>query len=222
LARSKARSSRRGSRSRTGYLVAGVLILVIVIAAAWYVYAQQNASTSNNSNCSPMTSTSTVIYGCISTSMGSMEIELFPTSAPQTVANFVSLANAGFYNNLVWHRIVINFVIQTGDPNTRNGGGNPATWGSGGSQQTVPLEIDPALHNNYSYIGMARAAAKNSGTSQFYINVANNNNLDGNYTVFGKVINGMSVAVAISRVSVNSADQPISLVLVTNVTIYSS
>ena len=202
--------------------MAGVLIAVIAVAAAWYVYDQSNASSGTPSECTPMTSTSSTIYGCIKTSMGSMEIELFPTAAPKTVANFVSLADAGFYNNLVWLRIVAGFVIQTGDPNTRNGGGSRSTWGSGGSQQTVPLEIDPALHNNVSSIGMARGTDPNSGSSQFYINVANNNNLDGNYTVFGRVIAGMSVAVAISNVPVNQSDQPISLVYVDSITIYGS
>lgn len=146
------------------------------------------------------TNTTNVIFACIETNLGSMEIELFPAAAPQTVANFVSLVKSGFYDNLVWHRIVPGFVIQTGDPNTRNGGGNRSTWGTGGSSQAVPLEIDPSLHNTAGFIGMARGSNKNSGSSQFYINLGPNPSLDGNYTVFGEVISGMNVAYAIARV----------------------
>jgi cyclophilin family peptidyl-prolyl cis-trans isomerase len=160
-------------------------------------------------------------YVKIGTSMGTIEVQLFPTSAPKTVANFVNLTNSGFYNNLVWHRIVKGFVIQTGDPNTRNGG-DRSLWGTGASSQSVPLEIDPSLHNYAGYLGMARGSDPNSGSSQFYINLANNTSLDGQYTVFGKVIAGMDVVQAIAGVPVNSQDQPISPVFVTSITIQSS
>src|SRR5206468_3839425 len=82
------------------------------------------------------------------------------------------------------------FVIQTGDPNTRNAGGNNITWGKGGSSQTVPLEVVSSLQNTAGYVGMARVGNDlNSGTSQFYINLNDNRAaLDGKYTVFGKVI----------------------------------
>jgi cyclophilin family peptidyl-prolyl cis-trans isomerase len=149
-------------------------------------------------------------------------VELYRTQAPKTVNNFVSLAQSGFYSNLVWHRIVKGFVIQTGDPNTRNGGGDRSTWGTGGSSQTVPLEISPTLHNDIGYLGMARSTDPNSGSSQFYINLANNNSLDGNYTVFAKVVNngGMDAASAIANVPVNSQSQPITPVFLISVRIF--
>jgi len=134
----------------------------------------------------------------------------------------VNLAKSGFYDNLVWHRIVKGFVIQTGDPNTRNGSGDRSSWGTRGSQQTVPLEIDSSLHNNAGYLGMARSSDPNSGSSQFYINLANNNSLDQQYTVFGKVISGMDAALALGNVPVNSSDQPINPVYLTSVTISTS
>jgi cyclophilin family peptidyl-prolyl cis-trans isomerase len=161
----------------------------------------------------------TPIYAKFSTSSGVIEVELYQNLAPKTVINFVKLANQGFYSNLVWHRIVKGFVIQTGDPNTRGGGGDRSTWGSGGSSQTVPLEIDSSLHNNAGYLGMARGSDVNSASSQFYINLANNNSLDGKYAVFGKVIAGMDIALAIGNVPVDSNSQPISLVYLTSVTI---
>lgn len=161
----------------------------------------------------------TPLYALLGTTDGNMTIELFQAQAPKTVANFVNLANQGFYSNLVWHRIVSGFVIQTGDPNTRNP--DRSLWGQGGSSQTVPLEIDPTLHNNVSYLGMARSSDPNSGSSQFYINLSNNNSLDGQYTVFGQVISSMAPANALAATPVNSSSQPINPVYLTSVTILS-
>lgn len=163
----------------------------------------------------------TPVYATLSTTNGTIVVELYRAQAPKTVSNFVSLAQSGFYSNLVWHRIVKGFVIQTGDPNTRNGGGDRSAWGTGGSSQTVPLEIDPTLHNNIGYLGMARSTDPNSGSSQFYINLANNNSLDGQYTVFGKVINsgGMTAAYALANAPVNAQSQPITPVYLISVTI---
>jgi cyclophilin family peptidyl-prolyl cis-trans isomerase len=148
----------------------------------------------------------TPIFATLSTSNGTIVVELYPAQAPKTVANFVSLAQKGFYTNLVWHRIHPGFVIQTGDPTTQNAGGNNNTWGQGGSPQTVPLEIDSSLHNYAGYLGMARGNDVNSGSSQFYINLADTNSgsLDGKYTVFGRVISGMDVANAIAKAPIYS------------------
>ncbi len=168
----------------------------------------------------------TPVYAKLVTSNGTIEVELYQAQTPKTVSNFVNLAESGFYNNLVWHRIVKSpNVIQTGDPNTRNGGGDRSLWGTGGSSQTVPLEIDSSLHNSAGYLGMARGQDVNSGSSQFYINVGDNNYLDGQYAVFGKVISGMSAAVAISNHPVNSptSGQPLDpLPFLTSVTISNS
>lgn len=144
----------------------------------------------------------------INTTQGSIEVELFHSAAPKTVANFVNLANSGFYNNVVFHRIVKGFVIQTGDPNTRNGGGNPAFWGQGGSGATVPLEanattVSQGYVNNEGYLAMARGPNPNSGSSQFFINLTNNAGLNGGYTVFGKVISGMDAVTKLGNLPVD-------------------
>jgi cyclophilin family peptidyl-prolyl cis-trans isomerase len=207
-----------------------------VIAVGWYVYASLQSATplaainSTNGDTTGTTTgggtgrncedTTTVVRARLSTSLGVIDVELYQNAAPKTVTNIVNLARSGFYDNLVWHRIVQGFVIQTGDPNTRNGGGDRALWGTGGSSQTVPLETCTSLHNNTGYLGMARSSDPNSGSSQFYINLANNNSLDGSYTVFGRVTSGMDVAFAIANVSVNSQNQPIDPVFLTSVTIY--
>jgi peptidyl-prolyl cis-trans isomerase A (cyclophilin A) len=144
---------------------------------------------------------------------GIIQIELYPTQAPKTVNNFVSLVNAHFYDGLVWHRVMKGFVIQTGDPTTKNGGGDNSTWGNTGSSQTIPLETDPSLHNYAGYIAMARTSDRNSASSQFFINLVDNSgNLDPNpsqnnygYAVFGKVTStsGMDVALAIGNLPTN-------------------
>jgi len=167
----------------------------------------------------------TPVFATFATSAGTIVVELYQLQAPKTVANFVSLAQRGFYTNLTWHRIVKGFVIQTGDPNTKNGGGDRLHWGEGGSPQTVRVEIVSYLRINAGYVGMARGQNTNSGSSQFYINLADNPSLDGSYTVFGKVISGMDVALTLGNTPVSSQyqpNEPINPVFLTNVTITSS
>lgn len=166
----------------------------------------------NNPPCTPSTTTSTTgsgTYAKICTNLGLIEVQLSPTDAPQTVSNFVNLAQSGFYNDLVWHRIVPSFVIQAGDPNTKNGLGDRTTWGTGTSGTNVPFEDDGKLHNTAGTIAMASTAAGSGGSSQFYINLVDNSaSLDGKYAVFGNVINGMSVIQALAQVPTNSSNQP--------------
>ncbi|TLY16821.1 MAG: peptidylprolyl isomerase [Thaumarchaeota archaeon] len=204
--------------------IAAAAIVAIIAGAGLYIYISNRGSTTTQESTSCTTGTLVLgapkgTYAKINTSLGCIEVQLYPSAAPKTVANFVNLSQTGFYNNLVWHRIVKGFVIQTGDPNTKNGGGNRSLWGTGGSGKTVPLEINSTLHNDYGYLGMARSTDPNSGSSQFYINLANNTSLNGQYTVFGKVISGIDVALAIGKVTVNSTDQPITPVFVTSITI---
>jgi cyclophilin family peptidyl-prolyl cis-trans isomerase len=193
--RQKRRTSLR-KKSRTPYYVAALIAVVAVAGIGWYAYTALNKCSTPN------------VQAVINTTQGSMNVTLFSCSAPKTVANFVSLARSGFYNDLVWHRIAKGFVIQTGDPTSRNGGGTPANWGSTGSNQTVPLEIDPKLQNNLGYLAMARTSDPNSGSSQFFINLANNTSLNEQYTVFGAVTSGSSVAVAIGNLPVNLQCSP--------------
>ena len=214
----KPRSAKRRSRRGT-YIVAAVVVIVLIAGGSWY-YIQSSGTIRCPAPPAPMTTN--LIYAKLNTSMGIIEVELFPSAAPQTVANFVNLSKSGFYDNLVWHRIVAGFVIQTGDPLTRNGGGNRTLWGTGGSSKTVPLETSGSLHNYVCYLGMARSSDPNSGSSQFYINLKNNTSLDGSYTVFGRVISGINVANDIAKVQVNSNDQPLDPVYLTSVTILSS
>src|SRR5437660_5835976 len=137
----------------------------------------------------------TPVYATLNTTNGTIVVELYRAQTPQTVSNFVNLANQHFYDNTVGHRIVANFVIQTGDPSTKNGGGDRNTWGQGTSPQSVPFEYDSSLHNNVGYLAMASTGAGVGGSSQLYINVYDNSDsLDGKWAVFGKVIAEMDAA----------------------------
>jgi cyclophilin family peptidyl-prolyl cis-trans isomerase len=225
----KPRRRKQQGHGRT-YLVLGV-VLTLVVATISYSYVvglgpfnKQSTSTTSTT----MTTTSTagsLLYARINTTLGSFDVELFNSLTPKTVANFVKLVNQGFYNNLVWHRIVKDFVIQTGDPTTRNGGGDRATWGDNNSGVYISFEYTPSLRNDEYYLGMASTGVKVGGSSQFYINLKNNTSLNGNYAVFGKVISGFNVVQALGNVPVetvgNAADEPVTLVYVTNITMIS-
>lgn len=113
---------------------------------------------------------------------GMIEIEFFDQDAPNTVANFEKLANEGFYNGLTFHRVIPGFVAQ---------GGCPYGTGTGGPGYTIKCEINPRKHER-GVIAMAHAG-RDTGGSQFYITYAPQPHLDGQHTVFGKVIKGMDV-----------------------------
>ena len=120
----------------------------------------------------------------IETEKGLIKFELYESKAPITVKNFIELANSGFYNDLKFHRVEQGFVIQ---------GGDPKGDGTGGSEKTIPLEINPELRHVKGAVGMARTQDPDSATSQFYITLAETPFLDDKYAVFGKVIEGMDV-----------------------------
>ncbi|MCX7929730.1 MAG: peptidylprolyl isomerase, partial [Chlorobi bacterium] len=124
--------------------------------------------------------------------LGSIIVELFPDIAPKHVANFDSLVSIGFYNGTAFHRVIPNFMIQGGDPNSKT---KPRDqWGYGDpSQKRVPAEFSRISHRR-GIVAAARAADPNSATSQFFICVADASWLDGQYTVFGRVLQGMEVA----------------------------
>ncbi|MDG6903103.1 MAG: peptidylprolyl isomerase, partial [Nitrososphaerota archaeon] len=170
-------------------LAAVAIVAVIVVGAGWEIYWNYIYK-------------APPVYAVFNTTDGSFQVELFPACAPQTVANFVSLANSGFYNGLVWHRIVPGFVIQTGDNGTRGGlNSTRATWGYGGTAPTIPLEWCGWLHNYQGYIAMAHTSQTTYAGSQFFVNLSNstsNLSLDGNYTVFAKVVSGWSVVQALA------------------------
>jgi len=148
----------------------------------------------------------------LETSKGKIKFEIYEDKAPVTTANFIKLAESGFYEGLIFHRVVDNFVIQTGDPK-----GN----GTGGSSATINLEIHKDLTHTDGAVGMARSQNPNSASSQFYICDGAQHGLDGNYAVFGQVIEGMDVVRAIAAVATGANSKPLQNVVMTKVTIES-
>jgi len=137
-------------------------------------------------------------YALLETSEGNIKIELRADKAPKTVANFIGLAKDGFYRNMIWHRVVKGFVIQTGDP---------TGTGTSGAGHQVDDEISD-LNFAAGIVGMANAGA-NTNDSQFFITTADaQDSLNGKYTSFGQVIEGMDVVKKIEEHEVNDKEVP--------------
>jgi cyclophilin family peptidyl-prolyl cis-trans isomerase len=149
----------------------------------------------------------------IETTQGPIKIEFYPDVAPNHVKNFQELASKGFYDEIIFHRIVPGFVLQAGDPNTKNNSMSRDTWGTGGPGYTINQEFNSLPHER-GILSMARMLDPNSAGSQFFIVLNNSKFLDRQYTVFGKVTEGMEVVDKIANVTTNSIDQPINQELV--------
>uniref|UniRef100_A0A832G711 Peptidyl-prolyl cis-trans isomerase n=1 Tax=Ignavibacterium album TaxID=591197 RepID=A0A832G711_9BACT len=149
----------------------------------------------------------------IQTNMGTIELELFADKTPKTVENFVGLANKGYYNGVIFHRVIDNFMIQGGDP-TGTGRGGQSLWGGKFEDEFVP----ELKHDSEGILSMANAGPNTNG-SQFFITLVPTPWLDGRHTVFGKVIKGMDVVKAIGKVPRNQQDRPLKDVVMEKVTI---
>ncbi len=122
----------------------------------------------------------------LKTKFGEMEIVLFPDLAPKHVESFLKLTKSGFYNGTIFHRIIPGFMIQGGDPLTKDPA-NRNKFGTGGPGYTVPAEFSKVAHEK-GILSAARTADPNSAGSQFFIMVAKSPHLDGQYTVFGEIV----------------------------------
>ncbi len=135
----------------------------------------------------------------VETEKGTFEFETYPNEAPKTVAHIIGLVNKRFYNGQRVHRVVPGFVIQMGDPATRDMT-KQAAWGSGGSGTTVGVaEISKTRTHVRGAVAMAHAGDAAKADSQFYVTLADVHRLDADYTVFGKVISGMDVVMKIAQ-----------------------
>lgn len=147
----------------------------------------------------------------IKTSMGHIMVRFFPKFAPKHVANFLKLASSGFYNGTKFHRVIPGFMIQGGDPNTKKS--DRAKWGLGGPGYTVAHEFSDVPHFR-GILSMARAGDPDSAGSQFFIVQKDSHNLDGQYSVFGEVIEGMDVVDKIVASPRDSKDAPLKDVVI--------
>ena len=161
-----------------------------------------NNTSSNNSMTTTTNNTAT-----IETTQGPIKIEFYPDVAPNHVKNFQDLASKGFYDGVVFHRIVPGFVIQAGDPNTKNGNSSRDTWGTGGPGYTINQEFNNIPHER-GILSMARTNDPNSAGSQFFIVLNDSKFLDNQYTVFGKVTEGLEIVDKIANSTTNAMDQP--------------
>ena len=150
------------------------------------------------------------------TNKGDITIE-FSESTPNTTANFVKLAGEGFYDGTKFHRVIKDFMIQGGDPQTKDDS-LMGRWGTGGPGYKFADEIGPDNKNDMGTISMANSGPNTNG-SQFFINTANNNFLDTKHTVFGRVTSGMEVVEAIQNTPVDASDRPTSPLTIENITI---
>ena len=167
----------------------------------------------------PVTNTNNkkAMQATLKTNKGDITIEFFGDLAPNTVANFAKLAGEGFYNGTKFHRVIKDFMIQGGDPLTKDDS-KAEMWGTGGPNYKFADEIHAKNRNAVGTIAMANAGPNTNG-SQFFINVADNNFLDGKHTVFGKVTAGMEVVNAIEAVQTGTGDRPVQAVIINSISV---
>ena len=142
----------------------------------------------------------------IETKLGNIELKFFPEVAPQHVTNFMDLAKKGFYDETTFHRVIPGFMIQGGDPSSKNP--DRSKHGTGGPGYTIKAEFNQKPHKRGT-LSMARAAHPDSAGSQFFLCVADSFFLDKKYTVFGEVTSGMEVADKIVSQPRDKADNPL-------------
>jgi peptidyl-prolyl cis-trans isomerase B (cyclophilin B) len=142
----------------------------------------------------------------IKTKFGDIEIKFYPDVAPKHVENFIKLAKSGFYNGTIFHRVIPGFMIQGGDPNTKDSL-KKDIYGQGGPGYTVKAEFSDIPHKR-GIVSMARAADPDSAGSQFFIVVEDSRFLDRKYSVFGEVTKGIGVADKIVNLPRDERDNP--------------
>jgi len=178
----------------------GILILAWLMAAS-AAFAQGKGNPMSPEEIKKMSETTAVIE----TKFGNIELKFFPDVAPNHVKNFIDLAKKGFYDGTTFHRVIPGFMIQGGDPNTRNP--DRARHGMGGPGYTVKAEFNEKPHKRGT-LSMARSSNPDSAGSQFFICVAPSSFLDKQYTVFGEVVSGMEAVDKIVSQPKDKKDNP--------------
>ena len=183
------------------------VIAIIIVLAVSVLYMVSNTD-DNQDNNTPNGNRIAVF----DTTEGIIKIELYEDKAPITTGNFINLTNEGFYDGLIFHRVISGFMIQ---------GGCPYGTGTGDPGYSIPDEFhDDLKHDSPGILSMANSGP-NTGGSQFFITVAETSWLDGAHSVFGKVIEGMDVVNAISEVETDGSNNPLEDVTINSITIES-
>ena len=196
-----------------------IVITLIILAIGGYFILTQFAEPKediiiSDNNVTPSDTNMTAI---MKTSLGEIKLELFSANASKTVENFVKLAKQGFYDNTRFHRVIKEFMIQGGDPLSKDTSIKDK-WGTGGPGYAFEDEIHSNNHNIASTIAMANAGPNTNG-SQFFINTNNNDFLDTKHTVFGKVIQGMDIVREIENTATEGPDRPINDIVIKSIEI---
>jgi peptidylprolyl isomerase len=178
---------------------------------------QQVPGAQTQSSDTAVTTNQNIMQATLHTTKGDIVIEFMGTDAPKTVENFTKLASGGFYNGTKFHRVINGFMIQGGDPLSKDDA-QSARWGTGGPGYQFADEIHANNRNVVGTISMANAGPNTNG-SQFFINTADNNFLDSKHTVFGKVVAGLEVVKAIEATPTGAGDRPLQAMVITSVTL---
>ncbi|MEA3458593.1 MAG: peptidylprolyl isomerase [Candidatus Thermoplasmatota archaeon] len=209
----KSSSSRKRSRpvaprkTNPNIKIIGILVVItIAVIIAVAVLHIGNNTEGNQDNNTPSGNR----IAAFNTTKGIIRVELYEDKAPITTGNFINLTNEGFYNGLIFHRVISGFMIQSGCP---------YGTGTGGPGYSIPDEFHEDLkHDSVGMLSMANSGP-NTGGSQFFITVAETPWLDGKHSVFGKVIDGMDVVYTISEVETDGNDKPLEDVTINSITI---
>jgi peptidyl-prolyl cis-trans isomerase B (cyclophilin B) len=177
-------------------------ILVFISVFSLSAFAEMKQKTLTKEEIKKMAETRAVIE----TKLGNIELRFFPEVAPNHVNNFIELAKKGFYDGTIFHRVIPGFMIQGGDPNSKDP--DRAKHGMGGPGYTIKAEFNEK-HHKRGTLSMARSANPDSAGSQFFICVADALFLDRQYTVFGEVVSGMEVADKIVNQPRDKRDNPL-------------
>jgi len=226
-------------------IVAVVCALVLVLGGYWIFTSEKSGDVKNTQETtltisgSPTTDTSPIkteavkqetetninktetnkkiMYATLNTNKGNITLELFTETTPETVANFIKLAESGFYDGTKFHRVMKGFMSQGGDPLSKDDS-KMAQWGTGGPGYKFKDEINTNNSNQTNTISMANSGPNTNG-SQFFINAQNNDFLNTKHTVFGRVVDGTDIALAINSVATVPGDRPVDPVIIQSITL---
>lgn len=191
----------------------GALSVLVLLSMAFAVAQEKTAKQSKPPQPAKSKMETKTDVAILETSMGTIEIALHTAETPKTVKNFIGLAEKGYYNGVIFHRVIDNFMIQGGDP-TGTGRGGESIYGKGFEDEFV----SSLRHDAPGVVSMANAGPNTNG-SQFFITLAPTPWLDGHHTIFGKVVKGLDVVQAIGKVKTGPGDRPLTDVVIKTVKI---
>lgn len=198
-----------------------IIVIIVIGLGAWFLMGQKREEVININNVSEENKlTEKTMDATLHTNKGDITIQFFEKDAPNTVANFTKLAEEGFYNGVKFHRVIKDFMIQGGDPNSKDDS-KISLWGTGGPGYKFADEINPQsdLYTKTGYkkgiVAMANSGPNTNGSQFFIMHV--DYALPPLYTIFGQVTSGQEVVDAIANVETGANDRPVSPVIINSI-----